>query len=218
MGNGKKPFFEIAPPNSSNSEGTLALVNREVSTVSDVPVFYPTSGLGEEVREDSIAKHLSTHHQLRKRLTRYVLSLGGSYKTSFSKLDTNHQRPMVSRDSTGISYQSFQVPHQAAHPPPIVHNQEQNALIDFEVKHMTKKAAIHVVNRNEKEQGFVSALFLVPKKGGGQRSVVNLRPVNQYIPYKHFKMEGIHMLRDLLRKDDYLVKVDLKDAYFRVPV
>ena len=44
-----------------------------------------------------------------------------------------------------------------------------------------------------------------------QRPVVNLRPLNQYIPCEHFKMEGIHMLRDLLRKDDYLVKIDLKD-------
>ena len=42
------------------------------------------------------------------------------------------------------------------------------------------------------EQGFIGTLFLVPKKGGGQRLVVHdaLRPWNQYIPYEHFKMEG----------------------------
>jgi hypothetical protein len=31
-------------------------------------------------------------------------------------------------------------------------------------------------------------------------------------------MEGIHMLRDLLRKGDFMVKIDLKDAYFTVQV
>jgi hypothetical protein len=31
-------------------------------------------------------------------------------------------------------------------------------------------------------------------------------------------MEGIHMLRDLLKQDDYLVKIDLKDAYLTVPI
>ncbi|XP_028416245.1 uncharacterized protein LOC114540170 [Dendronephthya gigantea] len=31
-------------------------------------------------------------------------------------------------------------------------------------------------------------------------------------------MEGIHMLRDLLKKDDFLVKIDLKDAYLTVPI
>ncbi|KAK2564054.1 hypothetical protein P5673_012272 [Acropora cervicornis] len=31
-------------------------------------------------------------------------------------------------------------------------------------------------------------------------------------------MEGIHMLTDLLRKGDFMFKIDLKDAYFTVPV
>ena len=144
--------------------------------------------------------------------------LGGHIKHYFQNWTLITNDPWVLETVQGYHINLFQVPHQAAHPPPIVHNQEQNALIDLEVKHMIEKAAIHVVNPNEKEQGFVSALFLVPKKGGGQRPVVNLRPLNQYIPYEHFKMEGVHMLRDLLRKDDYLVKVDLKDAYFTVPV
>ncbi len=35
---------------------------------------------------------------------------------------------------------------------------------------------------------------------------------------KKFKMEGIGMLRDFLRKDDWLVIVDLKDAYLSIPI
>ena len=31
-------------------------------------------------------------------------------------------------------------------------------------------------------------------------------------------MEGIHILRDLLRAGDWMTKVDLKDAYFMVPI
>ena len=122
------------------------------------------------------------------------------------------------RASSGISYRSLQVPFQHALPLLAVHSREQGALIDLEVNQMLEKAAIHIVHPHEKEQGFISALFLVPKKGGGQRPVINLRPLNQYIPYEHFKMEGIHMPRYLLRKDDYMVKIDLKDAYFTRPV
>ena len=92
------------------------------------------------------------------------------------------------------------------------------ALIDLEIQQMLEKGAIHVVPLGELHQGFVSSIFLVPKKGGGQSPVVNLRPLNQFIPYEYFKMEGIHMLRDLLRKGDFMVKIDLKDAYFTVPV
>ncbi len=35
-------------------------------------------------------------------------------------------------------------------------------------------------------------MFVVPKKDGGNRPVVNLKPLNQYLVYEHFKMEGIH--------------------------
>ena len=35
---------------------------------------------------------------------------------------------------------------------------------------------------------------------------------------EHFKMEGIHLLKDLLRKGDWMIKVDLKDAYFMIPI
>jgi len=31
-------------------------------------------------------------------------------------------------------------------------------------------------------------------------------------------MEGIHILKDLLRTGDWMTKVDLKDAYFMVPI
>ena len=83
---------------------------------------------------------------------------------------------------------------------------------------MLEKEAIHVVPLGELHQGFVSSIFLVPQKGSGHRPVVNLCPLNRFIPYEHFKMEGIHMLKDLLRKGDFMVKIDLKDAYFTVPV
>ncbi|CAB4003828.1 Hypothetical predicted protein, partial [Paramuricea clavata] len=44
------------------------------------------------------------------------------------------------------------------------------------------------------------------------------QPLNQFLGYEHFKMEGIHMLRDLLKKGDFFVKIDLKDAYLTVPI
>ena len=65
---------------------------------------------------------------------------------------------------------------------------------------------------------FISPLFTVPKKGGGHRPVVNLKDLNQFVEYQHFKMEGVPMLKDLLRPNDFLTKIDLKDAYLTVPI
>ena len=64
------------------------------------------------------------------------------------------------------------------------------------------------------EGRFFSTLFLVPKKDGGQRPVINLKSLNSFINAPHFKMEGIHALKNLLKGGDWLVKTDLKDAYF----
>ena len=68
------------------------------------------------------------------------------------------------------------------------------------------------------DPGFYSSLFLVPKKDGGTRPVVNLKCLNEYIVPHHFKMEGIHTLRDLLKRNNWMTKVDLKDAYFMIPI
>ena len=48
-------------------------------------------------------------------------------------------------------------------------------------------------------QGFLSSIFLVPQKDGGHRPIINLKKFNDFIPHTDFKMEGIHMLKDLLR-------------------
>ena len=80
---------------------------------------------------------------------------------------------------------------------------------DLEVKAMLEKGSISKVCHSKGE--FLSSLFLISKKGGGNRPDINLKDLNRFIPYKHFKMEG-------LQKGDYMCKIDLKDAYFSVPL
>ena len=42
--------------------------------------------------------------------------------------------------------------------------------------------------------------------------------MNVFIPYLHFKMEGLHSLKDMLKEKNYMCKIDLKDPYFCVPL
>ena len=81
---------------------------------------------------------------------------------------------------------------------------------------MLRKAAIQQVKTEPGE--FLSNLFLVNKKDGGHRPVINLKFLNSFIPYQHFKMEGMHLIKDLLQEHDFLIKIDLKDAYFGIPL
>ncbi len=56
------------------------------------------------------------------------------------------------------------------------------------------------------------------EKDGRKRPVINLKVLNQYVQTYHFKMEGLQALKDLIKPGDWLAKVDLKDAYFAIPI
>ena len=129
---------------------------------------------------------------------------------------------MITRDAWVINTISrYQIefialPQQSKRPHPIHYTVDQTKLIIQEINELMRKGAISEVENIE--GGFYSNLFLVPKKDGGQRPVINLKALNGFVQPQHFKMEGIHTLKDLIKLGDWLAKVDLKDAYFAVPI
>ena len=128
------------------------------------------------------------------------------------------QDPWVLQVVQGYKIELVTVPVQQFQPHQPCLSSMQETVLNQEVEDLLEKRAVHPVPVPLQEQGFISSMFVVPKKDGGNRPVVNLKPLNQYLVYEHFKMEATHMLRDLLRKGDFLVKIDLKDAYLTVPI
>ena len=97
-----------------------------------------------------------------------------------------------------------------------VAQENQEDLIHQEVRTLLDKKAIVEVHPAQADDGFYPTLFfLVPKKEG---SVVNLRPLNKFVKAEHFEMEGMHIVRDLLQEGDWMTRLDLKDAYFTIPI
>ena len=68
-----------------------------------------------------------------------------------------------------------------------------------------------------KEQ-FLSPFFLVDKPNGQKRFVLNLKVLKKFIKKDHFKMEDWRTATKLLQKNWFMTTVDLKDAYFLVPI
>ena len=65
---------------------------------------------------------------------------------------------------------------------------------------------------------FYSTYFIIPKKDGGLRPILDLRPLND-----HLKVLRFHMLRTIevlqgIRRNDWFTTIDLKDAYFHVSI
>ena len=69
-------------------------------------------------------------------------------------------------------------------------------LIQEEISDLMWKGA--VVRSTLHPGGFLSNLFLVEKQDRCFRPVINLQDFNEWQMYHHFKMEGVHPLRDLL--------------------
>lgn len=62
-------------------------------------------------------------------------------------------------------------------------------------------------------------LFLVAKQSTGDLyTIITLRELNAYVHYLHFKMEGIHLLWDLMQPGDWFTHLDLKVTYLTVPI
>ena len=124
----------------------------------------------------------------------WILDTIGGYKIEFVAQPTQGRQPRAGMLSTS-----------------------EQILLAEEIVKLLAKGAITEVPQKRSSLGFYSSLFLIPKKTG-MRPVINLRTLNTYIPPHHFKMEGLHTLRDLLKEGDWMTKVDLKDAYFMIPI
>ena len=89
-------------------------------------------------------------------------------------------------------------------------------LVNEEIETLLHKGAIKRVPFDD--QAFYHRMFLVSKKGGGQRPVLDLSPLNKFIPTEHFKMENLMTIKAIINKGDYMINIDLTDAYLTVPM
>jgi hypothetical protein len=86
--------------------------------------------------------------------------------------------------------------------------------LNKEVLALLHKGAIEEVNVEPGQ--FLGFIFPRPKKDGSIRPIFNLKELNQFIPYEHFKMEGVHLALDMVKANSWFTKLDLKDAYMSV--
>ena len=64
----------------------------------------------------------------------------------------------------------------------------------------------------------LSPVFMVPKRSGKFRMILNLKDINQFIPPVHFRMETLSTILPMLKPDDWAASIDLSDAYHHVPI
>ena len=83
-----------------------------------------------------------------------------------------------------------------------------------EIKNLLQKGVTKESQHEEEE--FISPIFLVPKSEDSFRMILNLKRLNENMPYIHFKMETIKSILTLVTPNCFMAKVDIKDANYFV--
>ncbi|VDI73767.1 Hypothetical predicted protein [Mytilus galloprovincialis] len=120
----------------------------------------------------------------------------------------------------GLTLQFKNPPPLSAVPISLSHTQDpvKCQLLSVEVDTMLQKAAIEEVSILTLSPGFYSRLFLVPKKTGGMRPVIDLSILNKFLIVPHFKMETNRSIRASILPGMWTTSLDLSDAYFHIPI
>ncbi|KAL0153391.1 hypothetical protein M9458_051310 [Cirrhinus mrigala] len=92
------------------------------------------------------------------------------------------------------------------------------AVLRAEIAFLLAKDVIETVPSAEMKKGFYSPYFTVPKKGGGLRSILDLRVLNRALLKLPFKMLTLKHMLTCVRTQDWFMAIDLKDAYFHVSI
>ena len=91
-------------------------------------------------------------------------------------------------------------------------SQEEIGFLSAEVQALLQKQAVSVVHSQDREKGHYSLYFLVPKKTGEFRPILDLRGLNRHIACKKFHMLTMKQLLGLVQPGDWFTTIDLKDA------
>lgn len=99
-------------------------------------------------------------------------------------------------------------------PPP---GEKRLSLLTY-VLELLQKQAITEVPPTQRGRGFYSPLFLVKKKSGDFRPVLDLKKLNRSIKVESFRMESLQSILQAINLGDWMLSIDLQDAYLHIPI
>jgi len=124
--------------------------------------------------------------------------------------------PFLLEAVSGYNLEFAEIPYQTTQPHALRFSAIEREALNNEVERLLELQVLQDIN--QKEVRFLCHPFLREKRDGGHRMIVNLKPLNRFVQYHHFKMETLQTLRSLIQENDYMVKIDLKDAFLSIPL
>ena len=184
-------------------------------TVTQEPPFRARAGRArqrpfQEVRKKPGKASSSTTTRQRWRVGARLANFAPHWRSLLG----NCRATGIVEDGVGIAFkQRPQLTHQS------ISFRTRNSRQDLQqaVDALLMKGAIERVT-NVTSLGFYSRLFLVHKKTGDLRPVIDLSTLNRHMVVPHFKMETQGSVRSAIRSQEWTVSIDIRDAYLLVPM
>ena len=65
---------------------------------------------------------------------------------------------------------------------------------------------------------FVAPTFIFKNPDVRTRLVLNLKELDEFVKYEHFKMDGIKTIINMITRNCFMAAIDLKGAYYSVSI
>ena len=136
-----------------------------------------------------------------------------SYKYAWKQITHD---PWILHVVSGFNIPFVEIPIQNREPFPYKLSDLEKQAADVEIEKLLKKRVLEKVEDIPGQ--VISNIFFRPKKDGSFRMILDLTWVNKFVEYQHFKMCSLGTAKDMLRRNCWMASIDLKDAYYSVPV
>lgn len=93
---------------------------------------------------------------------------------------------------------------------------DENSKMKTVIDDLKEKGVVSICKKEKGE--FLSPYFLRRKPNGNARFILNLKHLNEFIKPPHFKLEDYRMAQQLVFKNCFMASLDLRDAYFLIPI
>jgi hypothetical protein len=140
---------------------------------------------------------------------------GGKIRHYLKQWESITSDQFVLKTVQGVEFNFLQKPVQSGKTKEYHLKPHEQQVLDQKLNSMLQEGVIKAVN--PVKHHFVSPIF-VKEETDKYRPIVDFKRLNSNIEYEKFKMETLADVKDTLQQGDWMIKIDLKDAFLSVPL
>ena len=145
------------------------------------------------------------------------VAVGGRIKLFYSRWKLISSDPEILDIVSGMHIELIDLPLQNRIPPPLRFSKEEEIAAQEQIDTLLQKNAIVYSHLGEPGE-YISNIFLIPKRDGGLRTILNLKSFNFHVQYFKFKMQTLNRILENVTPLCYMAVFDFSDAYLSVSI